>query len=124
MLDLSRKYYAVTDETQKNLIAAAGESLIVRGEHGSLGVFIGFTLTSLSSIGVSLIMLRGRIFGKLASFFGILGNSCLFLYVILVTFVPEIKNIAVMVAAPGGLLALAWILLISITLMKLGVSKQ
>lgn len=40
MLELSRKYYDVVDESQKILLAAAGEAMLVRGVHGGLGVFI------------------------------------------------------------------------------------
>jgi hypothetical protein len=41
MLELSQKY-ASAAESQKILLAAAGEAMLARGAHGSLGVFIGF----------------------------------------------------------------------------------
>lgn len=118
MLELSNKYFAAGDETQRTLIAAAGESLIVRGEHGSLGVFIGFTLSTLSSILMSFVMLNGKVFKKVVSYFGIIGNISLLTYILLVTFVPSIESMAVAIAAPGGLAALVWLLMIGIKLIK------
>lgn len=117
MLELSNKYFS-GDETQKILIAAAGESLIARGEHGSPGVFIGFTLSTLSSILMSFVMLNGKVFRKVVSYFGIIGNILLLSYVLLVTFVPSIENIAVAIAAPGGLAALVWLFMVGIKLIK------
>jgi hypothetical protein len=39
MLDLSNKYFISTIESQKELYAAAGESLLAQGAHGSPGIF-------------------------------------------------------------------------------------
>lgn len=77
MLELSNKYFAAGDETHRTIIAAAGESLIARGEHGSPRVFIGFTLSTLSSILMSFVMLNGKVFKKVVSYFGIIGNISL-----------------------------------------------
>ena len=63
MLELSGKY-AVADESQKTLLAAAGEAMLARGAHGSLGVFFRFLLPTLSSLGMSLVMLQGKVFSK------------------------------------------------------------
>jgi hypothetical protein len=120
MLELSNKYYSVTDETQKNLIAAAGEAVLVRGEHGSLGVFIGFGLSTIASICMSLVMLHSKVFKRALSYFGIIGNTLLLIYILLLTFVPTIQNIAVAIAAPGGLMALAWLLMVGIRLIRMG----
>lgn len=64
-------------------------------------------------------MLHGKIFNKITSYFGIIGNTLLFVYLILVTFVPAIQNIATIIVAPGGLMALAWILMMGIKLIKM-----
>lgn len=119
MLELSSKYAIATTEAQKSFLAAAGEAMLARGEHGSPGVFIGFVLSSIASISMSLVMLRGKVFNKTTAYFGIIGNPLLLIYIISVTFVPGIKNIAVMVAAPGGLLALAWLIMVTLKLFKM-----
>ncbi len=121
MLELSNKYYLATDETQKLLIAAAGEAMLAKGGHGSLGVFIGFVLSTLASIFISLVMLGGKIFSSRISYLGIIGYTLLLIYILLITFVTQIEHIAVIIAAPGGLLALAWVFIVGIKLIKLGV---
>jgi len=72
---------------------------------------------------ISFGMLKGIVFSRSTAFVGILGSILLLIYVILVTFVPEIKNIAVMVAAPGGILALAWMIMFTTRLFQLGRSN-
>ena len=74
MLELSGKY-AVAVEPQKSLLAAAGEAMLAHGAHGSLGVFFGFILPTLPRSGMSLVMLQGRVFSRINSILGILGNA-------------------------------------------------
>ena len=119
MLALSRNYSASTVEAQRNLLAAAGEAMLARGAHGSPGAFPGFILSSIASIIMSVGMLKGRIFSKANAYFGILGGILLMVYLILVTFVPAVETAAMMIAAPGGLLSLAWIIMFTIRLFKL-----
>ncbi|MEQ1585837.1 MAG: hypothetical protein ABL895_08170 [Cyclobacteriaceae bacterium] len=119
MLELSNKYF-IASEGQKTLLAAAGEAMLARGAHGSLGVFIGFMLPTLASVMMSVVMLNGKVFGKITSWLGIIGNSLLLVYIILVTFIPAAKDIATALAMPGGLMAMAWMILFTIVLFKLG----
>lgn len=119
MLELSIKYHAAADEAQKLLFAAAGEALLVKGVHGSLGVFLGFILQSTAGICMSLVMLHGNIFKRTVSYFGIIGNTLLIVYIFLVTFAPAIKKVAVIIAAPGGILAIMWILMVGFKLIKM-----
>lgn len=123
MLQLSGKYYSTTSETQRVLYASAGEALLVRGEHGSPGVFIGFFLLTISNLLISFVLLNARIFKNIVGYLGIIGSISLLIYIILVTFSPHIKSIAVIIAAPGGLLVLVWYLLLSIKLVKTGLEK-
>ena len=123
MLELSRKY-ALADESQKNLLAAAGEAMLVRGEHGSLGVFFSFLLPTLSALIFSFVMLQGKVFSKANAYVGILGNALMLVYVVLVTFAPTVKNMAVAFAMPSGLLLLAWMVMFTIRLFRLGTSRD
>lgn len=124
MLALSNKYAAASTETQKVLFLSAGEAILARGEHGSPGVFLSFALPLFVALLISLIMLRGKIFSKVASYLGITGNLLMLLYVVLVTFVPKMKNFALVLASPGGLLLIAWLIMISIRLFQLGNGKR
>ena len=119
MFELSRKYAVATD-AQKPLLAAAGEAMLARGDHGSLGVFFGFTLLTMAALLMSLVMLQGRVFSKINSYAGIIGNAFMLMYVVLVTFNPTVKSMAVVFAAPGGLLLVAWMVLFTIRLFQLG----
>ena len=121
MLELSRKY-ALADETQKTLLVAAGEAMLVRGEHGSLGVFVSFLLPTLSALIFSFVMLQGYVFSKANANIGIFGNVLMLVYILLVTFAPTVKNMAMAFAMPGGLLLLAWMIMITIRLFRLGTS--
>jgi hypothetical protein len=120
MLELSSKYASATTETQKVIIAAAGEAMLARGEHGSLGAFMGFALSTIASISFSFVMLKGKIFSKAAAYVGILGFVLLLIYTVFVTFVSSSDNIIMMLAMPGGLLALGWNILIARKLLQLG----
>lgn len=123
MLELSRKY-AVADEAQKSLLAAAGESMLARGAHGSLGVFFSFILPTISALTMSLVMLQGKVFSKANSIIGILGNALMTVYIILVTFAPSIKSMAMAFAMPGGLLLVAWMVMFTIRLFHLAKFTQ
>lgn len=120
MLELSGKYISSTTDTERTLLEAAGETLLVRGGHGGLGVFVGFVILTLAGLCIALVMLDGEIFSKKIAYTGVIGNIFLLIYILFVTFIPSIESIAVIVAAPGGLLVIAWIVLIGITLLKMG----
>lgn len=120
MLELSHKYAAATTETQKIYLASAGEAMLARGAHGSPGAFPGFVLNLAAEIIISVIMLTGKVFGKMTSWMGIIGGTLLLAYIILVTFIPGIKSVAMMFAAPGGILSLAWITMFTIRLFRMG----
>lgn len=119
MLELSRKY-AIADETQKSLLAAAGEAMLARGAHGSLGVFFSFLLPTFAALVMSLAMWQGQVFSKANSIVGILGNVLMMVYVVMVTFVPSVQTMAL--AMPGGLLIMAWMIMFTIRLFRLSKS--
>ncbi len=119
MLDLSQKYQTAETIEQRNAFAAAGEALLSKGAHGSIGVFPGFVLITLSELLISLVMLKGVIFSKATAWFGISGTTLLLIYLILVTFVPSSKEYAIMLAAPGGILSLIWMIIFTIRLFRL-----
>jgi len=121
-LELSQKYSDTSTENSKILFAAAGEALISKGAHGSYGVFPGFILITLSEFIISFTMLSGKTFNRVTSYFGLSGTTLLFLYLILVTFTPSAKNSAMLLAAPGGLLSLIWMIMYTKTLFKLAKS--
>jgi hypothetical protein len=119
MLDLSQKYVTTTENDQRILFAAAGEAFIAKGAHGGFGAFPGFILITISEMLISLVMLKARIFSKTTAYLGLSGTILLMIYLILVTFAPTIKNYAMIFAAPGGLLFLAWTIMFTKRLFQL-----
>lgn len=123
MFELSNKYFATTIESQKVLYAAAGESMLARGAHGSAGIFLGFFIPNIANFLMSIVMLKGRIFSKVNSWLGIIGSILMMLYVILVNFGSGVENMATVFAMPGGLLLMAWMIMFTIKLFKLRLNK-
>jgi hypothetical protein len=120
MLELSNKYYSTTIESQKALYAAAGESMLAQGAHGSPGIFLGFFIPNIANLIMSFVMLKGTIFSKINSWIGVIGSVLMLLYVILVNFGTGVENMATAFAMPGGLLLMTWMIMFTIRLFKLG----
>jgi hypothetical protein len=119
MLDLSNKYFNASSDEQRLLLAAAGEAMLSKGAHGSLGVFIGFILPTIANALMSGVMLTGKVFSRMTSYIGLVGNSLMVIYIILVTFVPAVEKLALAFAMPAGLLVMAWMAMFTIKLFKL-----
>ncbi len=119
MYELSHKYFATLIESQKAFYAAAGESMLARGAHGSSGIFLGFFIPNIAGLLISYVMLKGGIFSKLNSWFGIIGSILMLLYIILVNFIHRVDSMATAFAMPGGLLLIAWMIMFTIKLFQL-----
>ena len=119
MLDLSHKYYNAASDEQRLLLAAAGEAMLAKGAHGSLGVFFGFVMIPFANTLMSCVMLNGNVFSRTNSYIGITGNSLMVIYVVLVTFIPTIEKLALAFAMPAGLLVLVWMIMFTRKLFKL-----
>ncbi len=124
MLVLSHKYAAATSETQKMLYAAAGEAMLAKGSHGSMSVFLGFALPNIAGIIMSLVMLKGKVFGKITAYTGIAGSILILAYLVMVTFIPGVEKQAVIFVMPGGLLSMTWMILFSIKFFHLGSKRN
>jgi hypothetical protein len=120
MLALSRKYAVATTDAQRSLLAAAGEAMLAQAESHTPGTFVGFLYTEISSIAISIVMLRGRIFGRSAAYAGMLGFGLLFIFEVLSSFVPAWFDVAMIFAVVGGLSSITWYALIARGLFQLG----
>ncbi len=120
MLSLSKEYFVATDDARRQAIMAAGEALLSRGAHGSPGAFPGFILSTLSSLLFAFLMLRTKVFSKPVAILGIAGSSIMIFYLIVVTFMPGLERIAMFVVMFSGLSSLAWMVLVSLRLIKIG----
>lgn len=122
MLTLSMKYANATD-TQRTLLAAAGEAILAQGEDFTPGVFPGFLLGEIAILTISLVMLRGGVFSRKAAYAGILGAVALIVFTIWSTFYPVFFEAAMMLALLGGLLSITWYILTARTLFHLSQSR-
>jgi hypothetical protein len=120
MLDLSNQYAAATTEAQRTILLGAGQAMLSVGESHTPGTFIGFFLSEVAGILMSIVMLRSKVFNKPSAYFGILGFSLLLIFEICSSFVPALSNVALIFAMSGGLLSMAWYLLIASRLFQLG----
>lgn len=93
--------------------------MLAKGAHGSLGVFIGFVMIPFANALMSGVMLWGKIFSRTNSYIGIVGNSLMVIYVILVTFIPTVERLALVFAMPAGLFVLVWMIMFTVKLFKL-----
>jgi hypothetical protein len=119
MLELSNKFFSTTIESQKSLYAAAGESMLVQGAHGSPAIFLGFFIPNIANLIMSIVMLKGKVFSKINSWIGIIGSILMLMYIILVNFGTGVENMATAFAMPGGLLLMVWIIMFTIRLFRL-----
>ncbi len=119
MFVLSGKYAAATTDAQRSIFLAAGQAILARGEDFTPGAFMGFLFLGIAGIAISCIMLRRGIFSKAASYSGILGTVILFAFTLWATFVPASYKTALVFAMFGGLLSMAWLILIARRLFQL-----
>lgn len=122
MLALSARYAAAATEAQRSALAAAGEAMLAVGESHTAGTFLAFVLSSAAGVGISIVMLRGKLFGKAGSIIGIIGFSLLLIFEVASDFAPGFTA-SFIFALIGGPLSLAWDLLVALGLLRLGMAK-
>jgi hypothetical protein len=118
MLDLSGQYAAATTEAQQSLLAAAGQTMLAVGKSHTPGTFLGFLLSEVAGIVISIVMLRSKVFSQASAYVGILGFSLLLIFEVCSSFFPALR-VSFIFAMGGGLLSLTWYVLIAIGLFQL-----
>jgi len=123
MLDISSQYAAATSDAQRAMLAAAGQAMLSVGQSHTPGTFLGFFLSEVAGIIISIVMLRGKVFSKVNAYLGILGFGLLLIFETCSSFVPALFNVAMLFAMSGGLLSMAWYILIARRFFQLGHSR-
>ena len=125
MLSLSHQYAAATTEAQKSVVLAAGQAVIAVSE-GTGGQYTGMPLAWLAGLIFSAVMLRSKAFSKATAWVGILGLGLLVAsmpFAGYTTTGPTTAVVSAIIAVTyigGGLLSLAWYILVGLRLLKLG----
>jgi len=101
-------------------LIAAAQSMLSVGRSHTPGTFLGLFLGEVAGITISLVMLRGKIFSKVNAFAGILGFVLLLIFEICSSFVLGLFYIAMIFAMGGGLLSMAWYIMLSRRFFQLG----
>jgi hypothetical protein len=123
MLELSNQYSVASTDAERLRLEAAGAALLARGAHGSLGAFMGFFLSSVGTLLMGFAMLKGRVFARVTAWVGIVGITLLVIYTIGSTFIPEVEAAMMAFALPGGVLMMAWNVLVARKLFQLSRRK-
>ena len=120
MLALSHQYATATTEAQRAVIEAAGQAMLSVGKSHTPGTFLGFFLIEAAGVMMSVVMLRGKIFGKVSAYAGMFGFGMLLIFEFFSSFVAGLSNVTMILAMFGGLLSMAWYILIARKLFQLG----
>ena len=116
-LTLGDKFVAVTSDAQKNLLLAAGESLLVSDMWHGTGATIGGILIQFSTTMVSIVMLSSSAFKKSTAYVGVTTHGLDLARLLLSFFIP---SISVGLMAIAGTLYLIWFPLLALDFFKLG----
>lgn len=118
MLDLARSW-AHAGPPARAALETAAEGLLARGAHGSFGALPGFLVSEIGTLLAAIVMLRGRVFGRATGWIGIVGTITLMVYTVAITVTPGSETLMKGLAAPAGVLMLAWYALSARTLWRL-----
>jgi hypothetical protein len=114
-LGLSDRYAAAATDAQKAPIVAAWQAVSAIGQPTPQTA--GFLLMAVAVLIISIVMLRGAIFGKATAWVGLLAGIVTILDDICVGFVPAL---AIPLMGLCGILWIVWWILISIRLLRMG----
>lgn len=116
-LTLSDKFAAATGEAQKSALLAAGEAVLSADMWHSTGVLVGGLLMQISTLVISLVMLRNNAFGRLTAWTGIVAHGLDVVHIVLLLFAPTIGMILMVIS---GTLYLAWFPLLARDFFRIG----
>jgi hypothetical protein len=116
-MTLSDKFGVATDEAQKTLLLAAGETILVTDLWHSSSGFVGGLLLQSSTLLISLVMLRGNTFSKSTAWVGVVTHSLDLAHIPFLLLLPPIGEFLLMI---GGTLYLVWFPLLARDFFKLG----
>jgi hypothetical protein len=119
MLEMSRHYAQATTDNQRAMFEVAGQAILSVGRSHSPGTFLGFFLGELAGILMSVVMLRGNIFGKVTALAGIVGFTLLLIFEVCASFIPTLSEVAMVFAMGGLLLNVIWMFSLGLRFLQL-----
>lgn len=119
LFTISRQY-AAADEATKAMLELIGKATLSQGADLTPGTFMGFILNEVAGILMAFVLLRGGIFSKATAWIGMIGLSLLVIFNVIAAFTPSLFSAAMIVAIPGGLLSMAYYIMLALRLFKFG----
>lgn len=119
MLELSHQYATAATQGQKAMIEAAGQALLSAGQGHAPGTFLAFFFSEIAGMLMALVLLRGKVFSRLAALAGLIGYSLLLVYEVCSSFIPSAHEAVLLIAILGGLLNMTWYILVARRLFQL-----
>jgi hypothetical protein len=100
MMWLSEKYAAATTEAARMQLLAAGEAILASDVWHGTGAIVGGILLQSGAVLISVVMLRGGVFGKPTAYLGILMHGFDLAHIILGLFLPVAGVVCMAIAGP------------------------
>jgi hypothetical protein len=117
LASLSDKYTAASSQALRDQLTAAAEAILAADMWHGTGAIIGGILLQTAAVWVSVLMLRGNVFGKPTAYVGILTHGLDLAHIIAGLLAPKAGFVLM---AIGGPLYLVWFPLVGRRLLQLG----
>lgn len=119
MLDISQQYAAAATDAQRAALIAAGQSMLSVGQSHTSGTFLAFFLSEIAGLTMAVVVLRGGVFSKPTGVIGIVANASFLVFEVYASFITGLSGPIMVLAVCGGLLSMAWNVLVALRLFKL-----
>ena len=116
MISLSEKYAVATTEATRAQLLAAGEAILATDIWHGTGAIMGGILVQSGTVLISVVMLRGSIFGKTTAYLGILMHGLDLAHIVFGLFLPASGVVLMAIAGP---LYPIWLFLVGRRLLQL-----
>lgn len=123
LFSVSQQYVAAS-AAQKPLLEAAGQSLLQQGADLTSGTILGLLMTQIAGLLTTSAMARGKVFGKWIGWAGLIGYGIMTVFFILTSFFPTLYDKAMLIAAPGALIMMAYQLMLARKFFQLGAVEK
>ena len=127
LLALSDRYAAATAADQQAALLSAGQALLalnrfsLAGAHPGSGGFLSLLLIAAAGMIFSLLMLRGKVFGRAAAVVGIVVSALDLAYCLGFVFLPAVGEVLAVACIPAaGFFYLVWHVMVGWKLLRLG----
>ncbi|HEY1161062.1 MAG TPA: hypothetical protein VGE83_10550 [Terracidiphilus sp.] len=121
MLPLSDKFAAATTDAVRSQLLAAGEAIMAADIWHSTGAILGGVLLQSGAVLISVVMLRGGVFGKATAWLGIVMHGLDLAHIVGGLFLPVSGVVLMAIAGP---LYPVWFFLVGRRLLQLAARKD